>query len=206
MVAVFDLDNLLTHLKAAGENLDDIHFFHFSEAMLEYSNSFSFLGRALSMAFSDIITKAHAIQNNFKNSQMVGLQSMIRDEISRNVTRNNTENSPSTARTVLRLLWFFDFLKDMITNLITCPDWKLSKCCTKAYNSALAPHHPWPVRLAAKLGIKTVPNKKEYMDRLLGNKSLEEQLGIFKLMIENSTPIRETLWRFYHENRLTDLP
>ena len=104
MVDVFNLDNLINHLKISGENLNDIHFYHFSEAMLEYSRSFSFLGRALSMAFSDIITKAHAIQTNFKNSSFTGLQTMIRDEISRGVQRNNSEESPSTARTVLRLL------------------------------------------------------------------------------------------------------
>ena len=207
MVSVFSLENLIDHLKQAAENLDDIHFYHFSEAMMEFSNSFSFLGRALSMAFSDISTKAQAIEKNFKNSPNPGLQSMILGEVERGVQRNNSEEGPSTARTVLRLLWFFDFLKDMITNVMENEKWKLSKSCSKAYDSALAPHHPWHVRLAAGLGIKTVPSKKEYMDRLLGrDKTLEEQMGLFKMMLDYSAPIRETLWGFYHQHRLTDLP
>lgn len=206
MVSTFNLENLLQHLRLASENLNDVNFYHFSEAMLEYSNSFSFLGRALSMAFSDIITKAQLIQANFKNSRFTGLQSMILDEISRGVEKINSEPNISTARTVLRLLWFFDFLKELITNLINNPKWKLSKACSKAYDAALAPHHPWPVRMAASLGIKTVPNKQEYMNRLFGNIPYEQQIQAFTAMIETSTPLREALWNFYHQNKLTDLP
>lgn len=206
MVAVFNLENLLSHLRQAAENLDDIHFYHFSEAMLEYSNSFSFLGMALSMAFSDITTKAHTIQENFKNSSFTGLQTMILDEIARGVEKVHTDKAASTARTILRLLWFFDFLKELITNLMTQPSWSLSKACTVAYDSALGPHHPWPVRFAAKLGIKTVPSKQEYMNRLLGNVPYDKQIEVFRTMIELSQPLREALWKFYHDNKLTNLP
>lgn len=206
MVAVFNLENLLNHLRAAQLNLDDINFYNFSEAMLEYSNSFSFLGRALSMAFSDISSKAKIIQENFKNSPITGIQSMIRDEVSRGVEKEKSSKKASTARTVLRLLWFFDFLREMITNLITHPEFSLDKACRKAYKKALAPHHPWAVRVAAKLGIKTVPNKEEYMNRLCGNIGYERQIEVFQTMMNESTPIRETLWKFYIDNRLTDLP
>jgi Glycolipid transfer protein (GLTP) len=206
MSGVFNYDNLMNHLQKASENLEDIHFYHFSEAMQEFSNSFAFLGMALSMAFSDITTKARAIQDNFKNLSITGLQTMIREEIRRGVERNNDKSSPSTARTVLRLLWFFDFLKEIITNVLNNPAQKLSDACSEAYSVALAPHHPWHVRMAAKLGIKTVPSKEEYLNRLIGPMPLEKQLDLFRTMLEASTPIREKLWQFYNENRLTDLP
>lgn len=206
MVAVFNLENLLNHLRQAQLNLDDIHFYHFSEAMLEFSNSFSFLGRALSMAFSDITTKAQTIQANFKNSSITGIQSMIRDEVSRGVEKEKSKKKASTARTVLRLLWFFDFLREMITFLINQPELSLEKSCRKAYKKALAPHHPWAVRVAAKLGIKTVPRKEEYMSRLCGNISYDRQIEVFQSMMNESSAIRETLWKFYIDNRLTDLP
>jgi hypothetical protein len=206
MVSVFSLENLLNHLRQASENLNDIHFYHFSEAMLEFSNSFSFLGTALSMAFSDISTKAQLVQTNFKDSSVVGLQSMIMDEVRRGVEKMHSSRETSTARTVLRLLWFLDFLKEMITCMVRSPDWKLSKCCSHAYETALAPHHPWAVRMAAKLGIKTVPSKSEYLNRLLGNLDPARQMEMMQQMVEYSTPMRETLWKFYHENNLTTLP
>ena len=206
MVSGFNLDNLLNHLRLASENLDDIHYLHFSEAMIEYTHSFSFLGVALSMAFSDISTKAQFIQNNFKNSDFTGLQSMILNEISRGVEKNNNDRNPSTARTVLRLLWFFDFLKDITTNLVNHEDWPLAKSCRKAYKSALAPHHPWHIRFGAKIAIKTVPSRKEYMDRVFGNRPYSEQLAMFQTMLDCSNPIRETLWNFYKQHKLTELP
>lgn len=206
MVAVFNLDNLINHLRAARENLDDIHFYHFSEAMLEYSNSFSFLGRALSMAFSDITTKAQIIQTNFKNSSFTGLQSMIRDEVMKGTEKEHSSKKASTARTVLRLMWFLDFLKVMITHLIEHRDWTLEKACRKAYKTALAPHHPWAVRVAAKLGIKTVPSKESYMSRLLGNIDYDRQIEVFQVMMNESIPIREALWKFYNDHNLTNLP
>lgn len=206
MVAVFNLDNLINHLRSARENLEDINFYHFSEAMLEYSNSFSFLGRALSMAFSDITTKAQIIQTNFKNTPFTGIQSMIRDEVSRGVEKENSSKRASTARTVLRLMWFLDFLKVMITHLIEHRDWTLGKACRKAYKTALAPHHPWAVRVAAKLGIKTVPSKEVYMSRLLGNIEYDRQIEVFRTMMDESIPIRDVLWKFYADNSLTNLP
>jgi hypothetical protein len=158
------------------------------------------------MAFSDITTKAHTIQSNFKDSRFTGLQSMIRDEVSRGVEKENSSKKASTARTVLRLLWFFDFLREMISNLVTHREFSLEKCCRKAYKRALAPHHPWAVRVAAKLGIKTVPNKEEYMNRLLGNIGYDQQIQVFQSMMDESVAIRETLWKFYHDNGLTNLP
>lgn len=82
----------------------------------------------------------------------------------------------------------------------------MSKCCRKAYDQALGPHHPWAVRMAAKIGIKTVPNRDEYMNRLLGQAPLETQLDLFRRMMELSAPLREVLWQFYNEHNLTGLP
>ena len=68
--------------------------------MLEFSASFAFLGKAMSM---------------------------IMDEVSRGVERENSKKRYiSTARTVLRLLWFFDFLVHLLENLAEHLDWKMS--------------------------------------------------------------------------------
>lgn len=104
MAVRFDINKLFYNLERAADNLGDINHLNFAEAMLEFSNSFSFLGRALSMAFSDITTKANIIKANFQGSEFTGLQSMILDEVRRGVERNNNEDHPSTARTVLRLM------------------------------------------------------------------------------------------------------
>ncbi|CAG9326905.1 unnamed protein product [Blepharisma stoltei] len=207
MVSQFDINKLFEHLEQAAVNLDEIHYLHFADAMLEFSNSFAFLGRALSMAFSDITSKAAIIKNNFQGSQFTGLQSMISDEIRRGVERfHQDDHHASTARTILRLMWFFDFLRQLIINFSTHLDWKMSKCVSEAYDDAFGPHHPWPVRMAAKVGIKTVPNREEYGRRLLGDISLERQLELFNRMLELSSPIREALWNFYKRNNLTELP
>lgn len=62
----------------------------------------------------------------------------------------------STARTVLRLMWFLDYVYVLLDQLITRPNESLSHICADAYNIALAPHHPFAVRFAARTGMLMV--------------------------------------------------
>lgn len=208
MVSSFSYSNLVDNLKACHSNLEDIHFHNFTEAMLEFAYSFSYLGKGLSFAYSDVTTKAEAIRRNFgRQTQFTGLQSFISDEISRNVTRNNDSNNPSTARTALRLMWLLDFLLELLKSLLINENKKLSKLCRKAYDSALGPHHPWPVRMAAKVGMKLVPSREVFMERLLGvNKTKEEQVRMINELSDSAKPIRDVLWEFYKQHNLTELP
>lgn len=62
----------------------------------------------------------------------------------------------STARTVLRLMWFLDYVAVLLEKLIIKPNDSLGSICAEAYSIALAPHHPFAVRFAARTGMLVV--------------------------------------------------
>lgn len=62
----------------------------------------------------------------------------------------------STARTVLRLMWFLDYVAVLLERLIIKPNDSLGSICSEAYSIALAPHHPFAVRFAARTGMLVV--------------------------------------------------
>ena len=203
----FSYAHLLAMIDEAASQPENVPFSPFCDVMIEFSRAFESMGAALSFAFSDITSKAEIIRSNFKvAAEGVGLQRMVREEISHGTEREHGDH-PSTARTLLRLMWFLNFLIAIISNLTTDKTSKLSKITKRAYDEALAPHHPWPVRLGAAIGIKTVPKRAEFVQRLLGsNKTEEEYDDMFRGISQRIMPIRDALWRFYEENSLTDLP
>lgn len=73
----------------------------------------------------------------------LSLQWMVLWEMSQ---RKEKMNSPGTyvsgARSLLRLLWFLDFLHSLIGQLLEDRK-ELRECAQVAYDAALAPHHPW---------------------------------------------------------------
>ncbi|CAG9326904.1 unnamed protein product [Blepharisma stoltei] len=204
MSGQFSLEKLFEHLEGAGANLDDINYLDFADLMIDFTHTFSFIGKVVSLAFSDIATKAKYLKKNFKSTSFTGLQSMILDEIKCGTVRKEGKR-PSTAITVLKLMWFSDFLRQIVLHLTTQLHWKLSKCVKVAYKETLSKHHPWTFRLAAKIGIKILPSRQEYMNKLFGNIPVEKQLELFRHLLELSDPLRDTLWGFYNENNLANI-
>lgn len=52
----------------------------------------------------------------------------------------------SSARTVLRALWFLDFLSMFFQMAYNDREVHLSHCAKEAYGQCLGPHHTWVVR------------------------------------------------------------
>lgn len=83
----------------------------------------------------------------------------------------------------------------------------MREICSDAYKHALAPHHPWPVRQVAKLGMLTVHNRDEFEGVIMGtNRTLQEKRVMLSAILDRINPIKETLWTYYREHNLTNLP
>lgn len=204
--AGFDYPRLLDLISRSSASPDNIPYGPFCDLMIEFSKAFESMGRALSFAFSDITSKAEIIRGKFKNTQWSGLQEMVREEMRLGVEREHGDH-PSTARTLLRLMWFLNFLQAIISNLITDKRSKLSVITQHAYDEALAPHHPWPVRLGAAIGIKTVPKRANFVAHLFGAGRTEAEYdAMLGQIAEGTLPLKHALWGFYESNSLTALP
>mmetsp|Transcript_10054 Transcript_10054/g.19817 ORF Transcript_10054/g.19817 Transcript_10054/m.19817 type:complete len:207 (+) Transcript_10054:19-639(+) len=198
---------LLENLQAAAANLEEIPYSPFCNALSEFANTFNFLGAALSFAASDIIEKADIIRKNFaRRPDIPGLQTYVLTEVSEGTERKKSKN-PSTARTLLRMMWFLDFLVSFSKMFANQPTRKLSELVREAYDDALAPHHPWAVRTASRLGIRTVPNRQNFILKLFGEALSDSQLAeMFLRLAEVVQPLKDVLWQFYVDYNLTALP
>lgn len=204
--AGFSYARLLDLIAQSAASCDNVPYAPFCDLMIEFSKAFESMGKALSFAFSDITSKAEIIRRKFRNAQWTGLQDMIREEMRLKTERLHGDN-PSVARTLLRLMWFLNFLQAIILNLTTDKSSKLSAITQRAYDEALAPHHPWPVRLGAAIGIKTVPRRTVFVSNLLGPGRTEEEYdSLLKAIADHTLPLRNALWSFYETNSLTGLP
>jgi len=117
--------------------------------------------------------------------------------------------SPSflATRTMLRLMWFCDFVWHLLRQLHEDRKKGISDSCKEAYNIALGPHHPFVVRTAAKVAMMAAPNRKNLMKILFPEDVDEEDrykyIKEWHACIEK---IKKPLWEYYEFNELTGLP
>jgi len=104
-------------------------------------------------------------------------------------------------------MWFFDFVAALLRNLNSDREANVSTCCKSAYDEALGPHHPFPVRAAAKVAMLAAPNRKKLFTGLFGENWTEDVVyANIQKIGELIQPIRTCLWKYYEENKLTTLP
>lgn len=103
-------------------------------------------------------------------------------------------------------MWLSDFLSVLLGSLGQDPKLSTSDAAKKAYNEALGPHHPLMLRTVAKLGMSAAPSRKNFNTKLFPGESEEkicEQLNNVTALIDQ---MRTVLWKFYTDNKLTELP
>eukprot|EP00828_Plagiopyla_frontata_P036842 TRINITY_DN4852_c0_g1_i8.p2 TRINITY_DN4852_c0_g1~~TRINITY_DN4852_c0_g1_i8.p2 ORF type:complete len:180 (-),score=34.17 TRINITY_DN4852_c0_g1_i8:55-594(-) len=119
----------------------------------------------------------------------------------------------SAARTMLRIMWFMDYLDCMFTQLYTEKDKKTSSVCDFAYKTAFGDKHSTTVRTAAKAAWLLAPKRAKlytyyYPDKQVSDKEAFEQecFVSFEEVVKTLAPIRTTLWDYYKKNGLDNLP
>ena len=208
MKAGFNFELLVELLTQSGAKLDAIPYKPFVAALAEFAKAFAYFGAALNFAFSDITAKAEIIVANFQDiGRFTDLQSMILDEISRGTERENSSEYISTARSVLRIMWFLDFLLKILELVWEDEKAHLATLVRHAYEIALAPHHNIALKTAARIAIRYVPDTSTFVAGMLGpGKTWSEYKEMLDRVISQVIPLRDTLWDFYRQHNLEDLP
>ncbi len=74
----------------------------------------------------------------------------------------------SGARSLLRLMWFLDFVYHLLRHLLDNPAATLRDSATVAYDTALAPHHPWLLRKTIAAALMVLPPKATFLKCVAG--------------------------------------
>jgi Glycolipid transfer protein (GLTP) len=137
---------------------------------------------------------------------------MVQWEMERKVTASVTSKYTSASRSILRLLWFMDFLEVLIGHLLNpTPAYpQLKHMATDAYEKALAPHHPWVVRQTIAAAMYFCPSEEAFWKRIVAetdpHRELDEVKKALGAFLIEMAPVRVKLWAFFKDNKLEDLP
>ena len=132
------------------------------------------MSSVLGVAFSDITEKSTIIRNNYKIfPHHHGFFSFVQMEMAKNIQIYNGDNNKSkkapeewkkynsTARNLLRMMWFLSFLRSTFEQLRDKPvKTKLSDILDLAYDVAFGDKHSWLVRKGAQIAIATGSDRK----------------------------------------------
>jgi len=98
-------------------------------------------------------------------------------------------------------MWFFDFVTSLISHLEGDRSLKCSDCAKKAYEEALAPHHPLAIRVAAKAALNFTPSREKFLKGLFPEGMTEdEKYRLFRHCLDLVGPVRKFLWKYYEEH------
>jgi len=217
--AKFNHEKLLKHLQEAKDTLPDIDSDAFLNAILELVKIFSIIGSAINFAFKDVITRVASIRSNFARFPQVkgGLITFIEHEFKQGIQLYSVENPrkvhdpsfknyESTTRNLSRLMWFLDFVTVLVKHLEGDRQMKCADCAKKAYSEGLAPHHPFPVRMAAKTALTFTPSREKFMKGLFPDTMTEEEkYRAFRQALDLINPIRNSLWKYYEDHGVKNI-
>ncbi len=128
----------------------------------------------------------------------------------RGVAARNDRSYVSAARSLLRLMWLLDFVQDLLRELLTphadgTPLPSLAGAAGAAYQTALAPHHPWVLRKTVGGALMMLGTSREAFFSYLGG-SEADMAPRLQAFAAQMLPVRESLWGYFRANGIADLP
>lgn len=142
------------------------------------------------------------------NPAYLTIQSAIEYETKENLLRDSKRQSG--ARTILRLHRALEFLSMMMLNLSKLDeDSETAPAARDAYSNSLAQHHPWTIRTIASIAMRTLPQKKNLVESVLGKEhsgndtATNEKMLILANVTENLFNVVD---KYYEDRSIKDLP
>jgi hypothetical protein len=131
------------------------------------------------------------------------LQFLIADELARGVAAvNDAKTFVSGSRTLLRLMWFLDFVVVLVGHLHNTPAQSLKETVQRTYEVALAPHHPWLLRKTIGAATLLLPHRDTFVAHIGGPAVLDQLWSV----VPDMNAMRETLWALYKAHKIEHLP
>ncbi|KAH9094012.1 hypothetical protein Ae201684P_016630 [Aphanomyces euteiches] len=122
------------------------------------------------------------------------LRSIVAKEVDLGLATAGGKKHPSVSRSVLRLIWFLDFVETIMRVLVESTSEELGSGVSKAYESTLGTRHPWLIRKGVMTALSTCPTKTAVLapmstkqpDVLVHLGEIQKQM---KLVIDNARAV-----------------
>ena len=186
----------------------------FTKACLEVIKLMAGLGKAFEFAGSDMNDKLQTMTKRTNETAAeakvpiseVTLQMMVEREIKAKTTHAGKKAAGAT-RTIVRLLWFLDFIGVLLSKLANEQKAPLANILSATYEETLGPRHIWVLRRIVRAGMGMVPDKKHFIPKL-GLEGLKETEQAAKLKDWAATVdvVRADMWKYMESKGLTEIP
>jgi len=186
----------------------------FTKACLEVIKLMAGLGKAFEFAGADMNDKLSIMDRRSKETAAelkiplseVTLQMMVEREIKAKTTHAGKKAAGAT-RTIVRLLWFLDFIGVLMNKLANEPKTPLNSILSATYEETLGPRHVWVLRRIVRAGMGMVPDKKHFIPKL-GLEGLSEGDQTVKLSSWGKAvdDVRADLWKYMESKGMTEIP
>jgi hypothetical protein len=130
----------------------------------------------------------------------ISLEQLVSTTIALKLQKVGKRGGGSAARSMLRLLWFFDFVRLFIQLLITNPTCEISVAAGEAYETVFAKVQPWIVRTSVVQSMKLLPTRKIWQSTKIPSYICIPQDFIEIVQVMNPASVR--LWNILKENDL----
>lgn len=172
------------------------------------------LGRAFEFAGTDLAKKLTTAQQRMEETaeamgmdiKEVTLQDMVELDIERGVTHAG-KKAAHAARTILRLLWFMDFVAALLEKSGKQQSSPMSKIVGDAYEETLGPKHNFMLRKIARSGMRLLPGKEVFRKRLnTQDMTLDEESKKLIAWAKEPKRVSDTMWEYMRSKNLEELP
>lgn len=186
----------------------------FTDACREIVKLMGGLGKAFEFAGGDMNDKLRIMDKRSQECALelgiardqVTMQQMVEREIKAKTTHAGKKAAGAT-RTVVRLLWFLDFITVLLAKLGDQPTASLVGTIGTTYDETLSPRHMWVLRRVVKSGMSLVPEKKAFLERMgVQHLSEQEQCAKFKSWANTLDLVRKDMWMYMENKGLTEIP
>ena len=167
------------------------------------------MGTLFGFIAKDITEKCRILNEHKKEDpdHFITVQSMVEYEVANDLTTTKTTSGLlSGSITLLRLhrsLQFFAKFLDKVANMDN--DAKCSDVASEVYGKTLSEYHPWLIRQAAYLAMRSLPLKRDLIENYI-KQTHEEAKELVPLLVEAMSEVYNIIQALYEEKSLLNLP
>lgn len=193
----------------SGEDGRQVLLRKYIEGFKEIDRFFRMMGTLFGFIAKDITEKCRILNEHKAEhpDHFSTVQSMLEYEVTNNLTTCKTQSGLlSGSRTLLRLhrsLQFFAKFLDKVAEIED--DAKCSDVASDVYGKTLGEFHPWLIRQAAYLAMRSLPLKKDLIENYV-KQSHEEAKELVPLLVKSMLEVYDIIQALYEEKSLLTLP
>ncbi|XP_798633.1 glycolipid transfer protein domain-containing protein 2 [Strongylocentrotus purpuratus] len=171
-----DVTVVRNNFTAAKSAAGDVDFEPFLKGYDEIARLYDSMGQVFHFASKDMRSRIKTVNNLTKEDGSVytAVVKALDHEKAQGIKKKTKGGVTAASKILLEMHWDVAFFILIMKRMGEAQDdTKMSQVARKAYDDSLAPHNALPIRTAARLACKTLPIRKDFVEKYLKQNTAE---------------------------------